>query len=158
MVDALEALEDPAIEVTQVPASLLDQRLARDGFFENASDRNVEIHARSLFLQGVAMLSADRLPPHLAPCRPIVEVIQTYAEQVGEKVTDVWFDYARSLPVIRLVIGTESLRQLNGNAERLRRPLLESVGVFQILFRCSLTRSLILPSGRIGSNPVNQAL
>lgn len=128
--DALDALEDDAIDVMQVPASLLDQRLARVGFFQAARDRGVEVHVRSVYLQGSAFLAPDRLPPHLAASRPTIEDIHTYARRVGHEVADVWLDYARTLPVDHLVIGTESLVQLQRNAERFRQACLDSIAAF----------------------------
>ena len=128
--DALDALQDDQIDVMQVPASLLDQRLARAGFFQTARDRDMEIHVRSVYLQGLAFLPADRLPPHLAPSRPVIENIQMCARRFGKEVADVWLDYARALPVDLLVIGTESLVQLRKNAEQFQRPSLDSITSF----------------------------
>lgn len=128
--DALDALEDASVDVMQVPASLLDQRLARAGFFHTARDKDVEIHVRSVYLQGSAFLAPDRLPPHLAAGRPSIEDIHTYAGRVGHEVANVWLDYARTLPVDYLVIGTESLVQLRRNAERFQRPGLDSIASF----------------------------
>lgn len=128
--DALDALEDASVEVMQVPASLLDQRLARAGFFQTARDRGVEVHVRSVYLQGAAFLAPDRLPTHLTASRPLIEEIHTYARRVGREVMDVWLDYARTLPVDHLVIGTESLVQLRRNADRFTQPCLDSISCF----------------------------
>ncbi|HEX4301248.1 MAG TPA: aldo/keto reductase [Rhizomicrobium sp.] len=50
----------------QIPFSLLDQRLIQTGALAALKDLGVEIHARSLFLQGLLFLSDDKLPPKLA--------------------------------------------------------------------------------------------
>lgn len=128
--DALQALEDDSVEVMQVPASLLDQRLARAGFFQTARNRGVEVHVRSVYLQGSAFLATDHLPPHLAVGRYIIEDIHTYAQRIGHGVADVWLDYARTLPVEHLVIGTESLVQLRKNAARFQQPYRDSITTF----------------------------
>lgn len=55
-------------DVMQIPFSLLDQRLLRDGSLARLKDLGVEIHARSLFLQGMLFLQTP--PPklqHIAP-------------------------------------------------------------------------------------------
>jgi len=128
--DALDALEDVSVDVMQVPASLLDQRLARAGFFQAARDRGVEVHVRSLYLQGTAFLEPHRLPPHLAACRPIIEEVRAFAARAGYEAADVWLDHARTLPVDHLVIGTESVAQLTRNAERFQRPCLDGIASF----------------------------
>ncbi len=61
-------------DVMQLPFSLLDQRLLADGTLARLEELGVEMHARSLFLQGLLFL--DNLPeklrhaaPHLAKLR-----------------------------------------------------------------------------------------
>ena len=49
----------------QVPVSLLDQRLVRDGTLAFLKDRGIVIHARSIFLQGLPFLKSSELPPRL---------------------------------------------------------------------------------------------
>lgn len=55
-------------DVMQVPFSLLDQRLLADGTLARLAQAGVEVHARSLFLQGLLFLET---PPeklrHIAP-------------------------------------------------------------------------------------------
>jgi aryl-alcohol dehydrogenase-like predicted oxidoreductase len=69
--------EDPARlaarykpDVMQVPFSLLDQRLLADGSLARMADGGVEIHARSLFLQGLLFL--ESLPEKLRPAAPLL--------------------------------------------------------------------------------------
>jgi aryl-alcohol dehydrogenase-like predicted oxidoreductase len=49
----------------QVPLSILDQRLIQSGALAQIKSLGVEIHARSLFLQGLLFLPEDKLPPKL---------------------------------------------------------------------------------------------
>jgi aryl-alcohol dehydrogenase-like predicted oxidoreductase len=53
-------------DAMQVPLSLLDQRLIQSGALAAIKELGVEIHARSLFLQGLLFLPQDKLPPKLA--------------------------------------------------------------------------------------------
>jgi len=53
-------------DAMQVPLSLLDQRLIQSGALAAIKDQGVEIHARSLFLQGLLFLPEGKLPPKLA--------------------------------------------------------------------------------------------
>lgn len=52
-------------DVVQAPASLLDQRLLLDGSLAAIADMGVEVHLRSIFLNGVLFLPPDRAPSHL---------------------------------------------------------------------------------------------
>ncbi|MDZ4371367.1 MAG: bifunctional regulator KidO [Phenylobacterium sp.] len=52
-------------DVVQAPASLLDQRLLLDGSLATIAEMGVEVHLRSIFLNGVLFLPPDRAPSHL---------------------------------------------------------------------------------------------
>ncbi|HEX2759654.1 MAG TPA: aldo/keto reductase, partial [Rhizomicrobium sp.] len=65
-------VDDPAAlaarfrpDTMQLPFSLLDQRLLRDGTLARLQEMGVEIHARSLFLQGLLLMAPESLPAHL---------------------------------------------------------------------------------------------
>jgi aryl-alcohol dehydrogenase-like predicted oxidoreductase len=50
-----------AIDLIQVPLSVLDQRLLRSGHLDLLAKQRIEIHARSIFLQGLMMMDPDQL-------------------------------------------------------------------------------------------------
>ncbi|MGA0605673.1 bifunctional regulator KidO [Phenylobacterium sp. VNQ135] len=52
-------------DIVQAPASLLDQRLLIDGTLSELAGMGVEVHLRSIFLNGVLFLPPDRAPSHL---------------------------------------------------------------------------------------------
>ncbi len=52
-------------DVVQAPASLLDQRLLIDGTLSELAGMGIEVHLRSIFLNGLLFLPPDRAPHHL---------------------------------------------------------------------------------------------
>jgi len=52
-------------DIIQAPASLLDQRLLVDGTLATVSGLGIEVHLRSIFLNGLLFLPPDRAPTHL---------------------------------------------------------------------------------------------
>ncbi|RYD46905.1 MAG: bifunctional regulator KidO, partial [Verrucomicrobiaceae bacterium] len=52
-------------DIIQVPASLLDQRLLVDGTLATVAGMGIEVHLRSIFLNGLLFLPPDRAPSHL---------------------------------------------------------------------------------------------
>jgi len=52
-------------DIIQAPASLLDQRLLLDGSLMAVRDFGVEVHLRSIFLNGLLFLPPDRVPAQL---------------------------------------------------------------------------------------------
>lgn len=66
------ASDDPAAlarrfrpDLLQAPASLLDQRLLLDGSLMAVREMGVEVHLRSIFLNGLLFLPPDRVPAQL---------------------------------------------------------------------------------------------
>ncbi len=52
-------------DLIQAPASLLDQRLLLDGSLMTVKEMGVEVHLRSIFLNGLVFLPPDRVPAQL---------------------------------------------------------------------------------------------
>lgn len=68
-------------DVMQLPFSLLDQRLLANGALSALNELGVEIHARSLFLQGLLFL--DELPAKLRSAAPHMATIKATLREVG---------------------------------------------------------------------------
>lgn len=113
--DAMAALEDDEIEHIQVATSVLDQRLARSGFFERAKERGKSVHIRSAFLQGVAFLEAHEIPTHLACLGPEIAKIDAFARGWSVSRHAVFLQYLCGLPVDGVILGCESSEQLEQN-------------------------------------------
>jgi aryl-alcohol dehydrogenase-like predicted oxidoreductase len=52
-------------DIIQAPGSLLDQRLLVDGTLATLAEMGVEVHLRSIFLNGLLFLPPDRAPNHM---------------------------------------------------------------------------------------------
>ena len=74
-IDALLARFRP--DLVQVPLNALDQRLLHDGHLARLKGIGAEVHARSIFLQGLLLMELDRLPPQL---REFDDELGKYAE------------------------------------------------------------------------------
>jgi aryl-alcohol dehydrogenase-like predicted oxidoreductase len=62
--EALSVLDRFDIDVVQLPASLADQRLLRDGTVARLHQAGVAVHVRSLFLQGVLLSDPAFIAEH----------------------------------------------------------------------------------------------
>ena len=54
------ALNRFEISLSQIPLNVFDQRFANSSIVEKLADANIELHARSCFLQGLLTLKADQ--------------------------------------------------------------------------------------------------
>ena len=52
-------------DIVQAPVSLLDQRLIIDGSLAELAGLGVEVHLRSIFLQGILFMPPHQMPAHL---------------------------------------------------------------------------------------------
>ena len=52
-------------DLVQTPLNILDQRLVETGWLKKLKKRKIEVHARSIFLQGILLAKHNRLPKKL---------------------------------------------------------------------------------------------
>lgn len=78
--DIDEALELHPLDIAQLPFNPLDQRLVDGGQLRRLSDAGVEIHARSLFLQGLLLQEPSVTQPKFAPLASAVEQMRVVFE------------------------------------------------------------------------------
>lgn len=74
----------------QVASSLLDLRHHKQGFFSRARELGRTVYLHSIFLQGVAHLSPDTLPPFLAALAEPMRHIEQYAGTRGVPSRALW--------------------------------------------------------------------
>ena len=70
-------------DAMQVPFSLLDQRLLANGALAAIKEIGVEIHVRSVFLQGLLFLAEDKLPPKLQSASPRLRAVRRRIAEAG---------------------------------------------------------------------------
>ena len=57
-----EVVEKLKPDIIQLPLNVLDQRVIQDGTLKYLKSNNVEIHARSIFLQGLLLMPYEKIP------------------------------------------------------------------------------------------------
>lgn len=113
------AADDPAAlaarfqpDTMQLPFSLLDQRLLRDGTLTKLKKLGVEVHARSLFLQGLLFL--ERLPEKLRHAEAALAHIRTQIRGGGATPLAAALGFVLSRPEIDVaLVGVTQLSELN---------------------------------------------
>jgi aryl-alcohol dehydrogenase-like predicted oxidoreductase len=70
------------IELVQLPLNVLDRRPLESGLLARLRSQGVEIHARSVFLQGLLLMPPSDLPEFFQPVRPeLIRLRQKWARQ-----------------------------------------------------------------------------
>lgn len=117
----LALVERYPIDILQVPISVLDQRLMARGILAELRRRNIEVHARSVFLQGLLFMNPDSLAPHFNTVREHLTGLHRTIQECGLTAQQVALGFVRALPEVDVVlvgVNSESqLRQLLASAD-----------------------------------------
>lgn len=70
-------------DLVQLPFSVLDQRFARSGHLAELRRQGVEVHLRSVFLQGVLLMDSARIPDALQALRPSLAAWRRHLDGEG---------------------------------------------------------------------------
>jgi len=116
--DDLEVLIHQNIipDILQVPYSILDQRFEK--YFRLMKDRGAEIHARSIFLQGLFFAEDRYFDGPFAEVKERMYEIRRIARQTGISVSGLCLKFALREPGLdKVIIGVDSLEQLKENID-----------------------------------------
>jgi D-threo-aldose 1-dehydrogenase len=70
-------------DLMQIPFSILDQRLLQNGELASLKALGIEIHVRSIFLQGLLMMDPKKLPAKLTRAGPALAATHARIKQAG---------------------------------------------------------------------------
>lgn len=70
-------------DIVQLPVNLFDQRLIESGHLVKLKNLNIEIHARSLFLQGLLLMEPTDVPAYFSPIREHFALYSRFLESNG---------------------------------------------------------------------------
>ena len=99
-------------DIVQLPISVLDQRLLLDGSLERMKNAGIEVHARSVFLQGLLLMPLGNIHKYFDPIRPLLTRWHAATRAHGMSLTQAALSFVRDIPFVDTVlIGVESLDQ-----------------------------------------------
>ena len=79
----LELAQKYRPDLIQIPFSVLDQRLKRSGALEGLKELQIEIHVRSIFLQGLLLMDPRKLPARLVHAERALTTTRARIERAG---------------------------------------------------------------------------
>lgn len=108
-----ELMKRYSLDLIQVPINVLDQRLRESGHLQKMKGRDIEIHARSVFLQGLLLMPSISLPKQF---KPLEEHLISYSRFISERSMSpvvAALNFVLQIPEIDVVIcGVNKLDQL----------------------------------------------
>lgn len=103
-----------AVDLIQLPVNVLDQRLMKSGHLAKLKQAGVEIHARSVLLQGLLLMDPRDLPPYFEPVRCHLEGYHAHLRERGLSPLRAALGFAAGIPEIDVVVcGVNDRMQLN---------------------------------------------
>ncbi|HEX7945798.1 MAG TPA: aldo/keto reductase [Phenylobacterium sp.] len=101
-------------DVVQAPASLLDQRLIVDGTLAAIAGLGMEVHLRSIFLNGLILLPPDRAPNHLKEAAARISRARRLIAEGKSDPLQAALGFALSRPeATAVLVGVASAAELN---------------------------------------------
>jgi aryl-alcohol dehydrogenase-like predicted oxidoreductase len=112
--DTLRALLDRyEFEIVQLPLNVLDQRFRNTEIIPMMRRAGVEVHIRSVFLQGALLSNPDSLDGRVSALRSYVRRFQNLAERAGLSPVEASLSFAANTDgVTHVVIGVDKVAQL----------------------------------------------
>jgi len=98
------------IDLIQLPINILDQRLVSGGQLTRLKNHGVEIHARSVFLQGLLLMSPNNIPSWFDPVRGVLESFHKEAKKRNMSVLQLALSFVQSIDEIdKVIVGVNTL-------------------------------------------------
>jgi len=111
--DVHAALDVFRPDVLQLPSSIADRRLLDDGTLSECAHQGIELHFRSLFLQGLLLQNAENLPPGFEGLAPLLCELDRLASTLKVSRQTLCLAWGANLPGAGgLVCGVSSFAEI----------------------------------------------
>ncbi len=113
------------MDIIQAPFNIFDQRLLVSGWSEKLKDKGIEIHSRSVFLQGLLLLSRADLPAYFIKNWPDIFIAWfNFVKNSGTDAGTIALSFAlKQSWVDKVVVGVDSSMHLKNLIEIENSPM-----------------------------------
>lgn len=101
------------LDIVQAPFSILDRRLVESGWLSKLSEAGVEVHARSVFLQGLLLVEASKRLQKFDPWNAVLSKYDQWLENSGLTALQACIRFVLSFSEIsNVVVGIDNAKHL----------------------------------------------
>jgi len=130
------------LDLVQVPLSPFDQRVILSGWASRLKSLGIELHVRSIFLQGLLLMHQDKRPSQFDRWSPLWSKWHEWLKDMDITALQACLSFVASVPQVdRILVGVENTDQLLEIMGAMQRPALAIPNEF-----CSTELDLINPS------------
>ena len=131
--EELDKLLDLKLEpdLIQIPYNIIDRKFNKH--LKYLKVKQVEIHARSIFMQGIFFKNYSDFPAKVATIIPIIDLIKSIAINNNLSIDSLCLNYINSNKNIdKIVIGVDNLSQLKANINIVKNEFLSNKIISEI--------------------------
>lgn len=99
------------IDLVQAPLNVFDRRLVISGWLQRLHDEGIEVHVRSVFLQGLLLMPRTRVPERFSPWSTLFDRWHAWLAENHANATEACLAFVNHPMVDRAVIGVDNLAQ-----------------------------------------------
>jgi len=113
-IDEIEVITDKYdIDIIQCPLNLVDRSLVESGWHKRLKKMGIEIHVRSIFMQGLLLMKKDLIPNNFSKWKNIWSKWHSWVEEKNINTLDACIAFVSSIDEIdRIIVGVDSLEHL----------------------------------------------
>lgn len=102
------------VDLIQTPFNLIDQRIYLSGWLDELKAKNVEVHARSIFLQGLLLMKRDAIPSRFCAWNFLWDKWNAWLDNNKASAVKACLDFVQSFNQFdRIIVGVDTTIQLN---------------------------------------------
>lgn len=102
------------LDIVQAPLSILDRRLIETGWLSKLSNAGIEVHARSVFLQGLLLVEPSKRLSKFEPWNEILSKYDDWLKNSGLTALDACIRFVLSLrEITNVIIGIDNANHLS---------------------------------------------
>lgn len=119
------------LDIVQAPLNILDRRLIESGWLQKLSDASIEVHTRSVFLQGLLLMDRAKTYPRFSKWEDILSKYDKWLKENQLDPIEACLRFALSVDGIsKVIIGIDNAAHLKEIIGACQGPKLEVPGEF----------------------------
>lgn len=114
----LDEILSSGADYVQLPFNILDKRLTGKDFLEKAKAKSMKLFSRSVYLQGLLLMSEEKIGGALKDVIPVRRKLENLAGEIGISPAELYMRFVLSHEEIDSVLtGVDNTEQLKENVE-----------------------------------------
>lgn len=111
-----DVISNYEVDFIQIPFNLLDNHYEKEDIFKKINNKGVEVHARSIFLQGLFFKPYDKYSNQLKPLIKYMKVIDKIIKESNSNIETLAINYPLKKDYIdKVIFGVHNLNQFSKN-------------------------------------------